>query len=225
MQRLFVLIALGSLCFFAHSKDDCVHTEDALRNYEARILNAAADFKKHTDSSKLLKITEPLSCILEIQEKSSGWLQYLANSFLRPIFGGAQIQGVPKDDRYAIIARELAKITQHSPDILNDSVVAAHSRGAWNFYKLFCEQGDIEYCVTFLPDEEQIKVQSPLLAASSMLMLRKAYSVLKGKQKEEVADRIRRIYDQTPAGPDLKRRVIEQIYSELFLKPTLSFLS
>jgi hypothetical protein len=104
--------------------------------------------------------------------------------------------------------------------------MAAHSRGSWGFYALFCEQGDVEFCTTFLPDESRVKEESPLLAASSMILLRKAFYVLKGKQKQEVADRIKQIYRDIPLDNSLKRKVIDQIYSEIFAPPTpLSLLS
>lgn len=119
-----------------------------------------------------------------------------------------------KDRRYQVIADELTKISTHSK--LDNSLMAAHSRGAWGFYKLFCEQGDIEYCATMLPSEDQVKKESDLLAASSMLTLRKAYYILDGKQKDEIAARIRQIYRNLPLDKSLKRKVIDQIYSELF---------
>jgi hypothetical protein len=226
MKKTIATLLFMILAFGANAERDCEQSEGALMRYESKILTAAADFKKRHDGRSLLKITAPLTCILQIQEKSSGWLKYLANSFLRPIFGGPQIQGVPKDDRYEIVARELVKVSEHGSDLIDNSLMGAHARGAWGFYTLFCEKGDVEFCSSFLPDEEQIEIESPLLAASSMILLRKAYYVLKGKQKDEVAERIRQIYQHTPAGPGLKRQVIERIYSELFTRPvTLSLLS
>ena len=222
--QILVLLSLTVASSFAHEK--CETTQSALMKYEERILNAADQFNKSKDSRNLLKISAPLLCILEIQEMESGLVKYFANSFLRPIFGGPQINGVPKDPRYKIIADELTKISVHSTHLLDDSIMATHSRGAWSFYSLFCEQGNVEYCTAFLPDEDRIKIESPLLAASSMIMLRKAFYLLKGKQKEEVADRIKQIYKTTPLDSALKRKVIEQIYSELFAPPIpLSLLS
>jgi len=91
---------------------------------------------------------------------------------------------------------------------------------------LFCEQGNIEFCATMLPNENQVTTESPLLAASSMIMLRKAYYLLEGKQKAEIAARIKQIYRTLPLDKSLKRRVIDEIYSELFAPPVpLSLMS
>src|SRR6202000_807848 len=139
-------------------------------------------------------------------------LKVLANSFLRPIFGGPQTPGLPNDHRYKIIADELTKISNHVSHPLDSGVMAAHSRGAWKLYALFCEQGDVEFCTTFLPDQNRIEEESPLLAPSSMLTLRQASHSLTGKQKEEVAERIRQIYKTLPVDNSLKRKVIDQIY-------------
>lgn len=214
---LFLSVAWG--------KEKCELSQNALMKYEQRILVAADQFARHHDAKYLLQITKPLACVLDIQEKSDGQLKYFANSFLRPVLGGPQTRGMPPDPRYKIVARELNRISEHA-NLLDNSVMAAHSRGAWGFYSLFCEQGNVEFCTTFLPSDEQIKIESPLLAVSSMLMLRKAFYVLNGKQKAEIAERIKQLYKVTPSGGGLKRRMIEQIYSELFAAPTpLSLLS
>src|ERR1035437_9816413 len=102
--QILVLLSLTVASSFAHEK--CETTKSALMKYEERILNAADQFNKSKDSRNLLKISAPLLCILEIQEMESGLVKYFANSFLRPIFGGPQINGVPKDPRYKIIADE-----------------------------------------------------------------------------------------------------------------------
>jgi hypothetical protein len=212
---VYILVSLH----LAASAETCDISRDGLMKYEQRILIAADLFAKKHDSRHLLKITEPLSCLLEIQEGGEGELKLLANSFLRPILGGPQIRGVPKDRRYKIIADELTKISKYTPQILDQGIMAAHSRGAWKLYALFCEQGDVEYCTTFLPDKESIRDESPLLAASNMILLRKAYYTLKGKQKDEVAERIKQIYQSLPLDQGIKRKVIDEIYSELFKQP------
>ncbi|MGZ3723134.1 MAG: hypothetical protein ACXVA9_09400, partial [Bdellovibrionales bacterium] len=193
-----ILLALAAFCIgrMATANEVCDVSQNGLMKYEERVLVAADLFAKHHDSRNLLKITEPLACILEIQENGEGSIKYFANSFLRPIFGGPQINGVPKDRRYKIIADELTKISSHTK--IDQSIFAAHSRGSWGFYTLFCEQGNIEFCATMLPDENQVTTESPLLAASSMIMLRKAYYLLQGKQKDEVAARIKQIYRTLP---------------------------
>jgi hypothetical protein len=202
-----------------HASQSCDLSHDGLMKYEQRILTAADLFKKQHNSRQLLKITEPLACLLEMQERGEGDLKLFANSFLRPILGGAQTPGVPKDPRYKIIADELSKISNHVAHPLDSGVMAAHSRGAWKLYALFCEQGDVEFCTTFLPDQNRIEEESPLLASSSMLILRHAYHALTGKQKDEVAERIRQIYKTLPLDNSLKRKMIDQIYSELFPVP------
>jgi hypothetical protein len=202
----------------------CELSSAALMKYEERVLSAAERFHKNPGGRDLLQITEPLACLLEIQERSEGQLKLFANSFLRPIFGGPQIDGVPFDHRYKIIADELTKISAHAQ--LDHSVMAAHARGSWDFYKLFCQQGDLEFCPVMLPSETQVLEGTPLLASSNMLLLRRAYYSLKGKQRDEIAARIKSIYRTLPMDKGLKRKVIDEIYSELFAPAMpLSYLS
>ena len=59
--------------------------------------------------------------------------------------------------------------------------------------------------------------QSPLVAAASLMRLRKAYQVLKGKEREQVAERLRELYRDIPRSAKLKRQFIDQIYNELFM--------
>jgi len=217
MKWLLALAATATLA--AHATEPCELSHNGLMKYEQRILVAADLFKRQHNSKQLLKITEPLACLLEIQEHGEGDLKIFANSFLRPILGGAQTPGVPTDPRYKIIADELTKISNHVTHPMDRGVLAAHSRGAWKLYALFCEQGDVEFCTTFLPDQNRIEEESPLLASSSMLILRQAYHSLSGKQKDEVAERIKQIYKTLPMDNSLKRKMIDQIYSELFPIP------
>ena len=99
-----VVLLLASLTL--HATQVCEITNGALMRYEDQVLQAAADFAKSKDSHQLLRITEPLACMLEIQQKSEGELKVFASNFLRPLLGGPQNPYAAKDPRYAIVANE-----------------------------------------------------------------------------------------------------------------------
>lgn len=187
----------------------CEFSAEAMMKYEQRILNA-----KNTSAA-----AENLACVLEAQEKAEDMTRYIAASVLRALFGGGQVRGVMRDARYRQAARALEQLTLKNKNPLNDSVVAHYARGDWGFYKLFCERGNTEFCTDFLPDETKVKSEAPLLAAASMMRLREAYRVLDGKQKEEVADRLKKLYREIPHQAKLQRKFIERIYAELFEIP------
>jgi hypothetical protein len=184
----------------------CEYSTDAVLRYEKEILRAESP----------AKVAEPLMCILEIQEKGEGMAKYLAASTLRPLMGGPQIAGVLKDARYKNVESLITRLTLRSNDVLRESVVAAFAAGDWEFYKMFCEQGDTSGCKDFMPDEKFVKGERPLLAAASMVRLKKAFHALKGKDQEIVAQRIKNLYRDIPESQALQRKFIDQIYNELF---------
>lgn len=194
------------LFLFISSAFACEYSPDAVLKYEREILRA----------SKPAEVASPLACILELQEKGEGMTKYMAASTLKPLLGGPQINGVIKDGRYKNVENMISRLTLRTPDFLRESVVAHYARGDWEFYKLFCEQGDTEHCSTFLPDEDVVKNERPLLAAASMLRLKTAFHKLKGKDQEVVAKRLKNLYRDIPDKDLLQRKFIDQIYSELF---------
>ncbi|MGE0762342.1 MAG: hypothetical protein AB7N80_03590 [Bdellovibrionales bacterium] len=199
----------------------CRFDQDALQGYEQEILVATQKYATQDHKEFLRKITPPLNCILDIQEKGEGFLKYLANSFLQPLLGGGQISHVPKDVRYQAFANKMRKISEKSPNPLTSSLPAAHARGAWGFYRGFCEPQNQSGCVEFLPPQDLIERQSPLLGASSMMLLRQAYFSTEGEGRNQIANRIRNLYLTTPRDQILKRQVIDKIYRELFPQPDL----
>lgn len=190
---------------------DCEHSPEALVRYEREVLG----------SDTASKMAAPLACMLEIHEKAEGMDRYFAASYLKTLLGGGQISGVMKDARYQRVADALEILTEKSDNPLYESVIAEFSRGDWRAYQLFCEQGNTDYCSVFMPDEESVKKQSPLLAAASLLRLKNAYTVLNGKQRKEIGERIKKLYREIPVAQKLQRKFIDQIYNELF-PPSLS---
>ena len=188
---------------------DCDLSSDSLNRYEDEILRAA-------EAKDYKKIAPPLACILQMQSESEGFDRYLSSSFLRPLLGGSQTPGTEKDPRYQIVAQVMEQLAMHAKDGVQRSFVTEFSRGDWRFYTLFCEQGNTEFCSRFLPDEHKVSSEPPLLAAASMMRLRKAYQVLKGEQRELVAKRIKNLYRDIPQSDLLRRKFIEEIYGELF---------
>ncbi len=184
----------------------CEYSATAVLKYEREILRAEAP----------AKVAEPLACILKIQEKGEGMTRYMAASTLRPLLGGKQIEGVLKDGRYKNVENLISKLTMRSPNVLKESVVAHFARGDWEFYKLFCEEGNTDFCSAFLPDEKTVRQEKPLLAAASMLRLKKAFVVLKGDEKKVVAQRIKNLYRDIPSDAALQRKFIDEIYREFF---------
>jgi hypothetical protein len=214
---LLSLFTAGLMTTAFAAEPACVLDEDALLRYEQQILLSAQQFRVDADRGALVKgLTPPLMCILEMQEKAPGFLKYLANSFLRPILGGSQTKGLLRDRRYQTAAEALTRLTEKSPDLLYGSLLTLNARGAWDFYKGFCEGKNADSCSAFLPTEEMIRNQSPLLGASSMLLLHRAYHSVGGKEREVIAERIRHLYREIPADETLKSRTIQEIYRELF---------
>jgi hypothetical protein len=203
MKRFPLIFAV--LCSI-NAGAECTLSAEHLVKLEKEVLSA------RTPS----QMADPLACILRMQEEADGFSRYMASSFLKDLMGGDQIAGVIKDARYKKVAKTLSELTLRSKTPLKDSVVAEFARGDWTFYKLFCEEGDTSFCSTFLPDESRVKREAPLLAAASLMRLKKAYHVLSGEEREKVAARIRNLYREIPIEEKLTRRFIDQIYLELF---------
>jgi hypothetical protein len=212
-MRVFLTIILALSAGIIEADQVCDLSSDGLNLYEQRILTHSHELKTTEGAAK---IAEPLRCMFEIQKRGEGVTRYFAQSFLRPMLGGPQTPGVPKDTRYKDVAAFLEKFTLQSEDAANRSVVTEYAKGDWGFYVLFCEQGDTSFCTDFLPDENQVKADPPLLAAASILRLRKAYQVLRGKDRETVAKKIKTLYREIPRHDHLQRKFIDQIYNELF---------
>lgn len=190
---------------------ECDLSPGSLNKYEQEILIAA-------EAKNYKAMAQPMACILQMQTENEGMARYLAHSYLRPLLGGGQISGVEKDPRYKLIAEVFEKLALRSNDVVQKSFVTEFSRGEWRFYTVFCEQGDTQYCSTFLPDEKKVSAEPPLIAAASMMRLRKAYQVLKGEQRDIAATRLKNLYKEIPKTDALKRKFIDQIYNELFQK-------
>jgi hypothetical protein len=203
MKRFPLIFAV--LCSI-NAGAECMLSAEHLVKLEKEVLNA------RTPS----QMADPLACILRMQEEADGFSRYMASSFLKALMGGDQIASVIKDARYKKVAKTLNELTLRSKTPLKDSVVAEFARGDWTFYKLFCEEGDTSFCSTFLPDESRVKREAPLLAAASLMRLKKAYHVLSGEEREKVAARIKNLYREIPVEEKLTRRFIDQIYLELF---------
>ncbi len=216
MKSLFLIPIAGLSLAFAAASTPCELSTAALMKYERQILQATEKFATKDNRKFLDAVSPSLNCVLQIQAKAQGYLQMMANSFLKPLMGGGQVRGVPADKRYALFAREMTRVAEQSSHVLRDSLPAAHLRGAWGMYQGFCGPQNNVYCTDFLPNESLIDGQSPLLGASSMIMLRQAYFALDGPAREDVANRIRRLYERTPTSDVLKRKVINEIYQELF---------
>lgn len=207
MNRCLAMLLPAFLTFTANSKTpECEIAAGALIKYERLILNA----------KNAAEIAPPLACMLRIHQESEGVARVFAASFLHTLMGGGQIDGLTKDARYRKLAAKLEELTLKNSDPVYKSIIAEFSHGDWQFYKLFCEQGDTSFCAEFLPDEKSVKSESPLIAAASLLRLKKAYHALKGKEREQVAMRLKNLYREIPQDAKLQRKFIEQIYKELF---------
>jgi hypothetical protein len=155
-------------------------------------------------------------CLLEIHKNSSGVLKILAGDALRPLMGGHALAGRGVEKNSKKMAQLLKKVALRSPDVIHDSFLQDYTDGAWGFYDLFCKPPVTEHCFVFLPDEKQIQTENDLFGSSSMMILRNAYLTLQGKDRELVADRIKNLYQKISQDDFLKRKIIDQIYQELF---------
>lgn len=184
----------------------CEFSSESLMRYERSVLNAKTPSE----------MAEPLACLLEMHEKSEGMTRYFAARSLRPLLGGQQNAGVMKDARYRRVAEALEQLTLKSKSPLDQSVISKFAKGDWLFYELFCTKGDTSFCPNFMPDQESLRKESPLLAAASLVRLKNAYQNLSGKEREEIGSRIKKLYREIPVAEKLQRKFIDEIYKELF---------
>jgi hypothetical protein len=204
------LMALTLLFAQAHATPSCEDTAGAFLNYQHEILSSVEN-KKESDAEWLKKISHPLRCLLRGREMTTGLDQYLAGAFLEPLMGGEIPNKLPDDVRYRKVAEIFHRLSLNSPNILNDSVVADFAQAEWGIYEGWGQGFSV-----FMPNENSIQSRPPLMAASSMIHLKKAYLVLQGKERQEVANRIKNLYETTPKDSVLQRKVIDQIYREIF---------
>ncbi len=167
-----------------------------------------------------------LRCLLKIHETSTGITKYLAADALRPLMGGKALAGRKLNAKTQAVVEKFKKSAMNSPDLIHQSLLTEYTKGTWGFYDLFCKGPNPENCTTFLPDEKQVLKESELIGSSSMILLRTAFLHLKGKDQQFVENRLRKLYVTVPQREPLKRKVIEQIYQELFgIKLPLGSLS
>jgi hypothetical protein len=192
----------------------CDDGDDGLLKYQQQILQSV-DHLTGSEDLWFRGVSHPLGCLLQTQEQGKGRTKYYAGSLLRPLIGGPVTEGLPQDSRYQKVSDLLLKMTVKSPDVINQSLLTLFAAGEWGFFSP-CEGTGYKKCPIFLPEEKDIRNQSPIIAAASMLHLQKAYLNLEGKEKKEAKDRIMSLYLNTPENAPLQREVIKRIYLQLF---------
>lgn len=198
----------------------CENTFASLIEHEHAILTQTQ--KLRGNEPELIKRTAPsLACILKIQETAEGHVQFLANRFLNPLLGDQLPAQIPKDKTYSTYASALANGSAREP--INDPAFlpGRYARGAWSFYQGFCRPEFQAYCADFLPPENLVRRQSPLLGASSLMLLRHAYMATTGDSRAAIGARLKQLHATIPEDDKLKRRTIEEIYKELFTPLTI----
>ncbi|MGZ5279881.1 MAG: hypothetical protein ACXWC9_08065, partial [Pseudobdellovibrionaceae bacterium] len=160
--------------------------------------------------------SEHLQCLLHLHKSSSGITKSLTSRALRPLLGGDALAGRQLDAQTKQAADRLHKNALSASDVVHESFLSEFTQGTWGFYNLFCKPKNQEFCTLFLPDESQVKKESALLGSSSLILLRTAYLELKGSDRKLIESRIRNLYLSISKEDVLKRKVIEQIYQELF---------
>lgn len=215
MGKIITILCCGLFALATHA-ESCDHDLESVTMHEQRALAVLKAADKVMSKEARMKVLESLTCLIEIQQKGEGLTKYIANSFLQTFLGAGQIKGVPLDDRYKQVSDLLVKMAEYSKDPAHMLMLEAHSKGEWGLYSLMCEKGSTEYCSDFLPEAGKISAQPPLIAASSMLLLKTAYFKLSGEQQRKVGQRIRSLYESIDKNDVLKRRVIESIYKDVF---------
>jgi hypothetical protein len=193
----------GSATAFAKSTSECEpDAEGIMKAYNGIVENLESEKSFH--------------CLLQIHKKATGITKYLAADALRPLLGGHALAGRQLNDKTKAAVQKFQKEAMRSPDVIHESFLTDYAQGTWGFYDLFCQAPNKEFCTTFLPDEKQVLRESELIGSSSMILLREAYLKLQGQDKKFVETRIKKLYIQISKRDPLKRKVIEQIYQELF---------
>jgi len=224
-MRFFATISVIALLSFAAAKaPPCDQSNDDLLAYQRDILKSV-EASHLSDADWLKAVARPLNCLLQRQEAGTGMEKYYAGSLLRPLFGAREIDGLPDDPRFGKVAEILSRLTLKSDDIIKRSLITLFAKGEWGFYSP-CDTKKDNRCPIFLPEEEHVKNQPPLIAASLMIHLKDAYFLLKGKEKQEVATRIKNLYRSIPENSPIKLQDIDEIYFEIFApRVHLSLLS
>lgn len=193
---------------------ECEFSPEGIMKVQRQILRQAETVKKSTDLAHAVR--GPLDCLLKIQLKGPGLLRPLASAALRPLLGGQALQGTTNDSRHEKIAKALTATSLQDRKFLKK-----YTRGQWSYYDLFCKLKDQSNCGVFLPSDKQIQEESPLIGASSLLLLRSAYKILHGKPKQQVAQQIKDLHQKITDSDPLKKQVIDEIYQEFFPEITL----
>ncbi len=214
MKTCLILLLMMSWST-ARAVEKCDHDLESVMMYEQRILSQLKEGDEHMRKEARPAVMDALVCLIDIQQNSLGFTRYVTNSFLQTFLGNGQVQGVPVDQRYKQVSDLLLKMAEYSKDPAHLLMLEAHSKGEWGLYALMCEKGSTAYCSDFLPDIKHISKQTPLVAASSMLLLKTAYFKLNGPQQRKVFERIRELYRTIDKEDTLKRRVIDSIYNEV----------
>ena len=199
----------------AWAVEKCDHDLESVMMYEQRILSQLKEGDAQMRKEARPAVMDALVCLIDVQQNSRDFTRYVANSFLQTFLGNGQVQGVPIDQRYKQVSDLLLKMAEYSKDPAHLLMLEAHSKGEWGLYALMCEKGSTAYCSDFLPDTKRITKQAPLVAASSMLLLKTAYFKLNGSQQRKVFERIRELYRSIDKEDTLKRRMIDSIYNEV----------
>jgi hypothetical protein len=213
--KYFALVSLVVIAQIANAKNCNVDEPEQLYQYQDQIL-ALSKTSKNVDELQN-KMAKPLKCLLETYKNSEDFLiKYVAGSCLQRLMGGPEMTGFKKNNRYHIIYNSLINQQIASGALLSKSEIADLASGKWGEYVEFCKGSVTDsLCSELLPTTQKIKDQNELLGATSMIILKNAYNHFSGPTKMKIARQIETLYKETANESFLKRRVIDQIYSEI----------
>lgn len=210
----FFFLSLSSAAFGA----ECSMGYGQIPIYEKEIL-AILDSPNKSQVKNLDKISRPLFCLTKMAQEGSPKTRLTVSNSFYALIGGQSLPGETEAEkkrfeRSALMLKSLGSKYPKEADRLNQ-ILSGFLKGEWESYKLFCEKGDISYCLVFLPQENDVDAQDDLVAAASMLKWQIAHSKVDLKQRVELETRMKSLYKKRTQFPILKRWFVEKIYFEM----------
>lgn len=212
-----VLLGLVLLLFTAavHADTSC-HIEEPVELYKFQDEILALPQKVSSAEQLIEKMRAPLNCLTEAYINSEDLLtKYVAGACLQRLMGAPEIKGFKMNGSYKVVSEAIINKQLLSSKLLQKSEIADLASGKWSDYVTFCKGIKDTLCSDFLPTNERIKDQNELLGATSMLLLKSAFTKFNGDAKKKVAEQIRQLHRETPTNSPLKRRVIDQILRDI----------
>lgn len=175
--------------------------------------------KPEERKSLIGQVKKPLSCLMSLQKSKNPRLSLAARNSLYALLGaeGPPGTGVEEKilfDRFSFLLTSYSALSGEAADWFEE-VASQMVKAEWFTYKIFCQDGDTSYCLTFLADEKKISQESDLLASTSLIKWQLAHQNLSAKQKLEIEKMVQSLYKKRNEFSQLKKWFVERAYEKI----------